>query len=519
MRKVFAVPAFVSALCLLFAGPPALAANGDCAQPVSAGGTPTATDCLRILNVAVGLASCAPHADCVCAPKGTLPATATDSLRCLSAAVGGSAALECPCGSETTTTTTNGQCSIDAHCDDGEPCNGFETCNGGACVGGDAIACDDDDLVVVVPYQQPADVVRGLVEADTTITKVDAYLLLDRAASMSGEITALKSSIGDAVRAAACFPIGTGTPPDCVEDLYTGVGWVGYGGTAGEAFRNRRDLQPDPGMLEARFPTTEPAGCCARTTKLALWSTASGLGNINVGCTVGSTYAGNSSCSDAPAGDDGIGFPCFRLGALRGIFLFTDEQPSTGHTCPTVSRATDEAVAAGLRIVSLYGDGASAATISELESMATSTNAVDANAANAPLVFDAGVANVSSALTSAILALAQGARLSEVTATAVDDPSDAVDATLFVDTFRTTPLGGSGCTGGLVERDTDFDGLADAYLAAPSGVPLCWTVVPTTNTTVAPTTIAQIFRVTVTVNDTGFEALDVVQMLFVVPPA
>ncbi len=125
---------------------PVRAGNGDCAQPVSADNSPTATDCFRILNVAVGLASCAPHADCVCAPKGTLPATATDSLRCLSAAVG------------------------------------------------DAIACDSDDLVVVVPYQQPAEVVRGLVEADTTITRVDAYLLLDRAA--------------------ACFPIGTGTPPD-----------------------------------------------------------------------------------------------------------------------------------------------------------------------------------------------------------------------------------------------------------------------------------------------------------------
>jgi hypothetical protein len=448
-----------------------------------------------------------------------LPASATDALRCLSAAVGGTVSLDCPCGSATTTTTTNGECSIDADCDDGEPCNGFETCNGGACAAGDALACDSDDLVVVVPYQQPAEVVRGLVEADTTITRVDAYLLLDRAASMTAEIDTLKDAIGDAVRAAACFPIGTGTPPDCVEDLYTGVGWIGYGGAAGEAFRNRRDLQPDPGALSARFPTSEPNGCCARTTKLALWSTASGLGNINVGCTVGSTYAGNSSCSDAPAGDDGVGYPCFRPNALRGIFLFTDEQPSTGHTCPTVSRATDEAVDAGLRIVSLYGDGASAATISELESMATSTNAVDANAANAPLVFEAGTANVASAFTSAILAMAQGARLSEVTATVVDDPTDAVDATQFVDTFRTSPLGAPSCTGGLLERDTDFDGVADAYLAVPSGAPVCWTAVAATNATVPPTSSAQLFRATVTVNDTGFEALDLQQILFVVPPS
>ena len=73
--------------------------------------------------------------------------------------------------------------------------------------------------------------------------------------------------------------IGTGTPPDCIADLYTGVGWIGYGGTAGEAFRNRRDLQPDPAALSARFPTSEPSGCCARTTKLALWSTAGAQGS------------------------------------------------------------------------------------------------------------------------------------------------------------------------------------------------------------------------------------------------
>ncbi len=79
----------------------ALAVRGDCAQPVSGGEEPVATDCLFILGVAVGSRSCNPA--CVCAPKGSLPTTATDALLCLRRATGQAAALNCPapCGSGT----------------------------------------------------------------------------------------------------------------------------------------------------------------------------------------------------------------------------------------------------------------------------------------------------------------------------------------------------------------------------------------------------------------------------------
>jgi len=70
-------------------------AQGDCSQPVSNGAVPVATDCLFLLNVAVGLQTCSP--ECICAPSGTLPAKASDALLCLNASVGGSATLDCPC--------------------------------------------------------------------------------------------------------------------------------------------------------------------------------------------------------------------------------------------------------------------------------------------------------------------------------------------------------------------------------------------------------------------------------------
>ncbi len=66
-----------------------------CAQPLSSGPGPSATDCLFILKAAVGAVSCSPA--CVCAPKGNLPPTATDALICLKNAVGSPVPLNCPC--------------------------------------------------------------------------------------------------------------------------------------------------------------------------------------------------------------------------------------------------------------------------------------------------------------------------------------------------------------------------------------------------------------------------------------
>jgi len=101
---------WIVAICVVLWSLPASAAVGDCSQPQTNGDAPTATDCLAILGVAAGIATCDPFPACVCAPKGTLPTTATDSLVCLSAAIAGLAPSGCPCDSPTTTvapTTTS----------------------------------------------------------------------------------------------------------------------------------------------------------------------------------------------------------------------------------------------------------------------------------------------------------------------------------------------------------------------------------------------------------------------------
>jgi hypothetical protein len=94
------------ALALIVAAAPSvsLAAQGDCGQPVSNGGLPTATDCLFILRAAVGSSTCDPV--CICDLNGsTGNPNATDALTCLNVAVGNPSLLNCDCGTTTTTVT------------------------------------------------------------------------------------------------------------------------------------------------------------------------------------------------------------------------------------------------------------------------------------------------------------------------------------------------------------------------------------------------------------------------------
>jgi hypothetical protein len=78
--------------------------EATCADPVSPFGAPVATDCLFILNAAVGAEQCEA---CICDAIGTNGVNSTDALLCLRVAVGESLPLDCPpCDGGSTTTTT-----------------------------------------------------------------------------------------------------------------------------------------------------------------------------------------------------------------------------------------------------------------------------------------------------------------------------------------------------------------------------------------------------------------------------
>jgi hypothetical protein len=94
----------ICALTALLAAAPVIADQGDCGQPLSTGGGPTATDALYVLRTGVGLASCQIT---VCDIDGSCAITAGDALRVLAIATGQQIELDCTaCGATTTTTTS-----------------------------------------------------------------------------------------------------------------------------------------------------------------------------------------------------------------------------------------------------------------------------------------------------------------------------------------------------------------------------------------------------------------------------
>lgn len=107
--------ALALSVCVAALPPVVSGAQGDCSQPVSTGGSAVASDCLFILNVAVGLQACTPR-DCVCDVNGDTNRTASDALVCLRAAVGESISLQCPCNTTTTTTIIRAECKLDGNC-------------------------------------------------------------------------------------------------------------------------------------------------------------------------------------------------------------------------------------------------------------------------------------------------------------------------------------------------------------------------------------------------------------------
>ena len=93
------------ALAIILSPAPGFAQQ--CSQPISSGPKPIATDCLFILNAAIGLQTC--EVVCVCDVDGSGGApSATDALICLNVAIGIDAPLACDCDGSTTTTTTLG---------------------------------------------------------------------------------------------------------------------------------------------------------------------------------------------------------------------------------------------------------------------------------------------------------------------------------------------------------------------------------------------------------------------------
>ena len=390
-----------------------------------------------------------------------------------------------------------------------ETCNGFDD------------NCDDTvdeavDACFVAAFGHPPAPAQEDSIYETEIRSLDAYVLLDRSGSMTAEVTAFRNNMATVANNVRCQPAGAGTPGQCFEDLWLGAGTIGYRGTNGQPYVNHLDLQPFPNF--ASVPATEPSGCCSEAFYQALYSTATALGSAAMPGCLASAYAARASCVGSPAAGGGFGtagYPCFRNSAVKFAFVVTDEAPSANSPCPALNTVLLAARSIGLRIAGVVGTGGDATTRSDLQTLATSTGAIDSE--NAPLVFDGADNAAPTALQTALVTIASGIPLN-IRAAVHDDPADGVNTVAaFVDHIETIASGTPECTNTLVTADEDENGFPETYQSAITGTPLCWRLVLKQNNSVAATAQPQIFPATVRILGVTDQLLYERPILFVVP--
>lgn len=377
------------------------------------------------------------------------------------------------------------------------------------------------DFVFVVPYEEAPTPDEDDLDFATDLVSVDVYVLIDRSGSMTGEISSVRSNLSAAIDGLQCPPLGTGDPATCIPDLWGGGGTVGYAGSSGQPYGNSIDISPNPNY--SVLPTDEPGGCCAETLMFGLWAAITGNGTATAGCSISQSVSARSTCNGSPAQTNGygtFGYPCFRQGALPVVLLATDEPAFSGGplACPDQTTVQNAYNNRSGKIVGITGSGVSGTVTTDLEALATGTGAIDAANGNEPLVFPGADANADDAIAEGIRTLANGIPL-DISAISVDDPADAVDAVAsFVSRLETLQLGTPECANGLSEQDSNADGFPDLYLDVRAGTPVCWKLVPRSNTTVMPTAEPQLFRATIEVYGDGVTVLDTRDVFFLVPP-
>ncbi len=368
------------------------------------------------------------------------------------------------------------------------------------------------DHVFVVPYQAAAPTGQVLAFR-SSVQAMDVYLVLDRSGSMATETTTIRDNFAGVLDRLRCPPVGTGSLDTCNPDLQAGVGAVGYVGN--EPFQHHLDIQVAPNLASLSIttvtgtPTTEPL-------LFGVWAAITGQGSAASGCAALATTPARTGC---PAGT--FGYPCFRPGVLPVVVLVTDEPPlgpGDTYVCPNRFTVTAALQARGAKVIGVYGSGSNADTISGLNTLARETGAVDAFNGNAPLVFAGGDGAAATAVEDGLRTLATSASM-DLGALPADDATDSVDALdAFLDHVETRQEGTAQCANGLTQLDTNGDSHPDEYRDVRAGTPVCWSVVPKTNTTVMATAAPQVFRATVSVWGNGVTVLETREVYFVVPP-
>lgn len=386
---------------------------------------------------------------------------------------------------------------------------------------------DQRDFFFVVPYNEPPNPQNDVLKFKTNIQSVDVAFVTDTTGSMSNEINGIKTALGGTL----------------LTQLQAAIPSVGM------SIVSHKDETDGTGELVKVLQVITPTLALAQAAAGRLGATGGGdtpegqvpamfhvlTGQAVTGVTAHTPPAGTTGGVD------------FRSGAVPVVVLITDapwHATRGGVTTPQLNTAFTTANA---RFVALTSDSDSTnesqpdalsdATASNLPPSAfTGCTAGQCctginGAARAPTAaggrcrlnfkYAKSSPNIGQGVVNAIKAIAVGSTY-DVTVIPRNDPANAnmVDATKFIKALRAKDEGdpAQGCPAHAA-KDTNADGIKDTFTAVTVGTPVCFEVIPQTNTTAEPQITAQFYNAFLdVVGVPGNIKLDQRKVLFLVPP-
>ncbi|MFH1811743.1 MAG: hypothetical protein ABIJ09_23590 [Pseudomonadota bacterium] len=391
-------------------------------------------------------------------------------------------------------------------------------------VGTDPLDPDDNPvasgaLAFVVPELAASLPASSTLFHVTPTTDVDAYFLIDTTTSMAGELAQLKDNLTSNIlpNIDAAFPGA---------NVWSGVGafedypYPPYGSNGDKPFRPSHPLTSSTAAVQ-----TAVDALVIRGGNDLPEAHVPALHAVATGCGDGGGYYGvaddpDGACSDAQL----IGYPHFRSGALPVIVLITDavfhNGPSDyaygaipGVTPPTYAETVTALNSIHARVIGINSGGAS--THTDLAALANATDTVDGSG---PLVYD--IPDNGAGLATQVLAGFQALVPPgmDITAQAVDDTSDGLDAVAtFIDRVEADASASPSCAGEFTIIDYTSDGTNDTYRDVGQGKQVCFSVVARDNSSVAAQDTAQVFHAMLQIWGDHVVLLEQRDLYFVVP--
>lgn len=389
------------------------------------------------------------------------------------------------------------------------------------------------DFVFLMPYEAPPEPPRDTLVFGTNIQMADVFFMIDRSASMGGEIENLTNALAttivpavDAVIPDVAFGVGD-------FDICPKIRNCSSGGTA-VGLRCAQVIDEDPALTQAGLETIRDTPVCNGTKEpylAAAWIVATDDENGPDD----DWNADRVTATTCPLDRPGNGWPCFRPGAVPILVEFGDEAFLSEGLAVCTRPTYDELIAAlnaahvrfiGISSKGTVGDGDNMWT--GYRDVARDTGSVDA--AGNPLAFEIASdgTGIGDQVVDAIEILA-GQVVMDISARAVDvveSATDTVDTTLFVERIEPNAAGGIEdpahpgmvCVGGLPVADSDGDTYNDVFPDVLPGTLVCFDIIPRENTTVPATAEPQLFRGQVEVLGESVTVLDTRDVYFLVPP-